>query len=235
MWEACTAAGTHWWLGWWRWALLRAVCVLTACLHAPRSSLDLNRAFISKWMTLNWSGKYTGCLLIIGRVHFFPTVACTGTDGPIDEAWTGEIRVQDREADTDNNCHVITMTDNSKLCCATLKSRASPVNNALGQFWGILCPFFSHSSPSISLKVPPPIFHSFFYFTPARPLALLTPQRGGGGGRITDKSPGVLDSAVLVRAQHILARRRGCHRLKSQTGHTFHSHFSSLYNYFAFQ
>lgn len=24
------------------------VCVLTACLHAPRSSLDLNRAFISK-------------------------------------------------------------------------------------------------------------------------------------------------------------------------------------------
>lgn len=28
--------------------LLRAACALTACLHAPRSSLDLDRAFISK-------------------------------------------------------------------------------------------------------------------------------------------------------------------------------------------
>lgn len=36
---------------------------------------------------------------------------------------------------------------------------------------------------------------------------------GGGGGRITDESPGVLDSAVLVRAQHILARPSRCHTL----------------------
>lgn len=39
--------------------------MLTACLHAPRNSLDLDRAFISKRMTLNWPSKYTGCLLII--------------------------------------------------------------------------------------------------------------------------------------------------------------------------
>lgn len=32
------AAGTGWWLCWWRRALLRAACVLTACLRAPRSS-----------------------------------------------------------------------------------------------------------------------------------------------------------------------------------------------------
>lgn len=51
-------------------SLAKAARVLTACLQAPRSSLDLDRAFISKWMTLNWSGKYTGCLLIIGMSSF---------------------------------------------------------------------------------------------------------------------------------------------------------------------
>lgn len=78
-------------------------------------------------------------------------------------------------------------------------------------FWGILRPFFAHSSPSTSHH----LFFTLFYFAPARPLALLTPQRGVGG-RITDKSPGVLDSAVLVRAQHILARGSGCHMLSER-------------------
>lgn len=47
-----------------------------------------------------------------------------------------KIQRQDREthfsaADADNNCHVIRMTDNSKLCCARFKSRASAVNKGL--------------------------------------------------------------------------------------------------------
>ena len=62
---------------------------------------------------------------------FFSTVACTGTDGPADKVYTGEIRLQDREALPDNNCHVIRMTDNSKLSCARFKGRASAVNKAL--------------------------------------------------------------------------------------------------------
>lgn len=85
-------------------------------------------------MTLNWSGKYTGCLLIIGRV-VFPGVACTGTDAPTDRVWTGGIQLQDGEAhvgaaNTHNNCHVTRMMDNSKLMCAGFRSRTSAVNNA---------------------------------------------------------------------------------------------------------
>lgn len=118
---------------------------------------------------------------------FSPTIACTGTDRPIDTVFAGEIQLQDREAhfgaaNTDNNCHVIRMTDNSKLCCARFKSRASAVNKALEhRILGHIVSFLSTLlSLYLPLNLPPPIFHSF-YFTPARPLALLTPQRGVGG------------------------------------------------------
>lgn len=47
-----------------------------------------------------------------------------------------KIQLLDRDthfsaADADNNCHVIRMTDNSKLSCARFKSRASAVNKGL--------------------------------------------------------------------------------------------------------
>lgn len=190
MWEACTAAGTDWWLCWWRCALLKAACVLTACLHAPRSSLDLNRAFISKWMTLNWSGKYTGCLLIIGRVYFFPSYCLywhrrTNTESLYtarSSYWTGRHTLVQP---------MLTITVMSSEW-QTIQSLAAPGSKAGPQlstkdcdieFWGILCPFFPHSSSSISLNLPPPIFHSFSIHSSSSPGIANTSAGGGGGSQ----------------------------------------------------
>lgn len=105
------------------------------------------------------------------------------------------------------------MTDNSRLCCARFKSRASAVNKG---FWQrILGHILSLLSIllSISLYLPPPIFHSFSICSSLSPGIANT----SAGGRITDKSPGVLDSATLAGARHILAYRTCCHiGLKNQ-------------------
>lgn len=155
--------------------------------------------------------------MIVDRVYFFPTVACTGTDGPTDKVYTGEIQLQDREvhfgaANTDNNCRVIRMTDNSKLYCARFKSKASAVNKALGhRILGHIVSFLSILL-SLYLPQPPTTYFSLFLFLSSSSPGIANTSAGGGGRR-TDKSPGVLDSAVLVRAQHIAARRAGCHIL----------------------
>lgn len=60
---------------------------------------------------------------------------------------------------------------------------------------------------SISLYLPAPIFHSFSIHSGLSPGITNT----SAGGRITDKSPGVLDSATLAGAPHILACRTRCH------------------------
>lgn len=99
------------------------------------------------------------------------------------------------------------MTDNSRLCWARFKSRASAVNKG---FWkrilGHVLSFLSILL-SISLYLPPPIFHSFSIRSSSSPGIANT----SAGGRITDKSPGVLDSATLAGARHILACRTSCH------------------------
>lgn len=98
------------------------------------------------------------------------------------------------------------MTDNSRLCCARFKSRASAVNK---RFWqrilGHVLSFLSILL-SISLYLPPPISHSFSIRSSLSPGIANT----SAGGRITDKSPGVLDSATLAGARHILACRTSC-------------------------
>lgn len=105
------------------------------------------------------------------------------------------------------------MTDNSRLCCARFKSRAAAVNK---RFWQrILGHVLSSLSIllSISLYLPPPISHSFSIRSSLSPGIANT----SAGGRITDKSPGVLDSATLAGARHILACRTSCHiGLKNQ-------------------
>lgn len=74
-------------------------------------------------------------------------------------------------------------------------------------FWDIFS-FFSRSIRlSISLCLPPPIFHSFSIHSSLSPGITNT----SAGGRITDKSPGVLDSATLAGARHILACPTSCH------------------------
>lgn len=79
-------------------------------------------------------------------------------------------------------------------------------------FWDIFS-FFSLSI-LLSLYLPPPIFHSFSIRSSLSPGITNT----SAGGRITDKSPGVLDSATLAGARHILACPTSCHiGLKNQT------------------
>lgn len=105
------------------------------------------------------------------------------------------------------------MTDNSKLCCARFRSRASAVNKGFWQriLGHVLC--LLSILLSISLYLPPPIFHSFSIRSSSSPGIANT----SAGGRITDKSPGVLDSAALAGAQRVLARRARCHiGLKNQ-------------------
>lgn len=165
--DACTAAGTDWWLCWWHWALLRAVCVLTACLHASRSSLDLDRAFISKWMTLNWPGKYTGCLLIIGRDFFFSASACTSTQT---HKYTKSIHSRTQKTrkeacfssgTADNNCHVIKTDRQFKaLLCQVQKQGFGCQQRLLTKNSGT----YSLSSIYTSFYLPLPpttYFHSF--------------------------------------------------------------------------
>lgn len=105
------------------------------------------------------------------------------------------------------------MTDNSKLCCARFRSRASAVNKGFWQriLGHVLC--LLSILLSISLYLPPPIFHSFSIRSSSSPGIANT----SAGGRITDKSPGVLDSAALAGVQRILACRTRCHiGLKNQ-------------------
>lgn len=170
MWEACTAAGTDWWLCWWRWALLRAVCVLTACLHAPRSSLDFNRAFISKWMTLNWSGKYTGCLLIIGRVYFFqPLLVLAQTDQYIKSIHARPTYRTGRPTLVRPMLTITVMSSEwqtiQSLPCTRFKSRASAVNKGL--WHRILGHIVSFLSTVLSLYLPqPPTTYFSLFFNP---------------------------------------------------------------------
>ena len=74
------------------------------------------------------------------------------------------------------------------------------------EFWDIL----SFFSLSILLYLPPPpttYFHSFSIRSSLSPGISNT----SAGGRITDKNPGVLDSATLAGARHILACPTSCH------------------------
>ena len=68
---------------------------------------------------------------------------------------------------------------------------------------------FSFFSLSIlfSLYLLPPIFHSFSIRSSLSPGITNT----SAGGRIADKSPGVLDSAILAGVRHILACPTSCH------------------------
>lgn len=75
------------------------------------------------------------------------------------------------------------------------------------EFWDIFSFFSLSILLSISLYLPPPIFRSFSIRSSLSPGITNT----SAGGRITDKSPGVLDSVTLAGAEPILACRTGCH------------------------
>lgn len=97
------------------------------------------------------------------------------------------------------------MTDNSWLCCAWFKSRTSTANK---RFWQRILGHILFIQPIYtSLYLPPPIFHAFSIRSSLSPGITNT----SAGGRITDKSPGVLDSAPLAGAKHILACPTSCH------------------------
>lgn len=97
------------------------------------------------------------------------------------------------------------MTDNSWLCCAWFKSRTSTANK---RFWQRILGHILFIQPIYtSLYLPPPIFHAFSIRSSLSPGITNT----SAGGRITDKSPGVLDSAPLAGAKHALACPTSCH------------------------
>lgn len=176
-----TAAGTGWWLCWWRWAFAEGcVCVLTACLHALRSSLDLDRAFISKWMTLNWPGKYTGCLLIIGC--FFSLRLCFDTDAQIRKVYKQQdtTKLEQRHALARAALTITVMSSKWQTIhgFAAPGSKAGlqlPTKDSDKEFWDI----FSLFSLSILLSTSHHLFFTLFQSVLVCPLALLTPQREG--------------------------------------------------------
>lgn len=74
------------------------------------------------------------------------------------------------------------------------------------EFWETFS-FFPSVYLYFSLYLPPPIFHSSSICSSLSPGITDT----SAGERIIDKSPGVLDSATLAGAQHILACPTSCH------------------------
>lgn len=82
------------------------------------------------------------------------------------------------------------------------------------ELWDIFSFFSLSILLYISLYLPPPIFRSFSIRSSLSPGITNT----SAGGRITDKSPGVLDSATLAGARHIPACRTSCRiGLKNQS------------------
>lgn len=82
-----------------------------------------------------------------------------------------------------------------------------PTKDPDKEFWDIFSFFILSILVCISLYLPPPTFHSFSIRSSLSPGITNT----SAGGRITDKSPGVLDSATLAGARHILACPTSCH------------------------
>lgn len=97
------------------------------------------------------------------------------------------------------------MTDNSRLCCARFKSRASAVNKG---FWQRI---LGHTLSVLFTLLSLFSSHHLFFTLSIRCSLSLGIANTSAGGRITDKSPGVLDSATLARAWYILACHSRCH------------------------
>lgn len=141
-------------------------------------------------MTLNWPGKYTGCLLIIVIWVFFfisfSQALVLLRDAHSQRLRTARHNQTTTEPDLTITRHVIRMTEDSRPCSVRFKSKAGAVNKRIVTKYSGTCSFFSQPIHT-ACCLPPPhpstshhhLVFGLFQSVVACPLALLTSQQEG--------------------------------------------------------